>query len=149
MKYDIEIDVEDLGLSTDDCISLAEDNGDRLYEQDELDERIELALEDKYSDLHAEIETHKEDVAFLSLRNQELAGEIHSLRNEGFIENTKTTIKDLEEEVAFLLNVIEEMKATAKASPSEREAIGLFIQNALRIEAIGIADCIRRGDYNA
>lgn len=149
MKYEIEIDVEDLGIDTEDLISLAEDNGDRLFDEDEMEQRIEDALADEHADLKAEIETHKEDVAFLSERNKELAGENHSLRNEGFIETTKRTIKDLEEEVAFLLNVIEEMKVTSKASESEREAIGLFVQSTMRIDAIGIADCIRRGDYNA
>ena len=105
MKYEIEIDVEDLGIDTDDLISLAEDNGDRLFHEDEVDERIEHALEDKYT--------------------------------------------DLKEEIAFLKSVIEEMKVTAKASVAEREAIGLFVQSTMRIDAIGIADCIRRGDYNA
>jgi hypothetical protein len=99
MRYEIEIDVEDLGISTEDLISLAEDNGDRLYDQDDLDYRVE------------------EEVA-------------------NALEDAKDTIKTLEEEIA-------------KTKSVDVEAIAIFVQTALRVEAIGIADCIRRGDYGA
>ena len=101
MRYDIDIDVEDLGISTEDLISLAEDNGDRLYDQDDLETRIEEALADQDVDL-------------------------------------KETIKTLEEEIADL-----------RIKSVDVEAIAIFVQTALRVEAIGIADIIRTGDYGA
>ena len=57
MRYDLEIDVEDLGICTEDLIRLAEDNGDRLYDQDDLETRIEEELAEQDVDLKARIET--------------------------------------------------------------------------------------------
>ena len=123
MRYEIEIDVEDLGISTEDLISLAEDNGDRLYDQDDLDCRIEEEVANALEDAKDTIKALKE--------------ENHSLRNDGFIEKTKTTIKSLEKEIASL-----------NAKPAvDVDDIARFVLTALRVEAVGIADCIRRGDY--
>jgi len=113
MRYDIEIDVEDLGISTEDLISLAEDNGDRLYDQDDLETRIEEELAEQDVDLKDTIKT-LEDLVKLN-----------------------------EERVALL----EGENAHLKMKSADVEAIALFVQTALRVEAIGIADCIRRGDY--
>jgi len=131
MKYEIDIDVEDLGISTEDLISLAEDNGDRLYDDYDLEFRIEEAVADARAAAAVR-------VTALCARVRSLEDEIHTLRNEGFIETTKRLIKDLEEENADL-----KMKAV------DLEAIAVFVQTSLRVEAIGIADCIRRGDYSA
>ena len=99
MIYDVEIDLEDLGISTEDLVSLAVYNGDQLFDQDDLDCRIEEALADANSDL-------------------------------------KETIKSLEEEIADL-----------KIKAVDLDAIAHYVEIALRVEGIGIANCIRRGDY--
>jgi len=144
MRYDLEIDVEDLGISTEDLISLAEDNGDRLYDEDDLEFRIEEEVENAVQDSKDTIKSLEEEVIRLTndinsviRRNEELNAENHSLRNDGFIEKTKTTIAALEEENARL-----------NAQPAaDLEAIATFVHTSIRVEAIGIADCIRRGDY--
>jgi len=100
MKYEVDIDLEDLGITTEDLVSLAEDNGDRLYDQDDLDYRIE------------------EEVA-------------------NAVEESKNTIKLLEEENAAL-----------RTKAVDLEAIALYVQTALRVEALSLADCIRTGNYN-
>jgi predicted RNase H-like nuclease (RuvC/YqgF family) len=144
MRYDLEIDVEDLGISTEDLISLAEDNGDRLYDEDDLECRIEEEVANAIEDAKDTIKSLEEEVARLTndingviRRNEELNAENHSLRNDGFIEKTKTTIAALEKEIASL-----------NAKPAvDVDDIARFVLTALRVEAVGIADCIRRGDY--
>jgi len=69
MIYDIEIDVLDLGISTEDLIRLAEDNGDRLYDQDDLDDRIEEALADSDADLKETIKLLEEEVLRLKTKS--------------------------------------------------------------------------------
>jgi predicted ATP-grasp superfamily ATP-dependent carboligase len=103
MRYDVEIDLEDLGIGTDDLISLAVLNGDTLYDEDDLECRIEEALAEDNAEL-------------------------------------KDTIKSLEEDVIRLNNEV-----IAKAV--DVDAIAIFVATALRVEAVGIADCIRNGDY--
>ena len=69
MRYDIEINVDELGISTEDLITLAEDNGDRLYDQDDLDERIEEALADQDVDLKHTIKSLEEEVLRLKTKS--------------------------------------------------------------------------------
>ena len=102
MRYDIEIELEDIGISTEDLITLAEDNGDRLYDEDDLQNRVEEEVENA-------------------------------------LEDAKETIATLEAEIVRLSN-----------KPAvDVEAIAVFVQTALRVEALSIADCIRTGDYGA
>ena len=61
MKYEIDIDVEDLGITTEDLISLAEDNGDRLYDEEELESRIEEAVADATEDAKDIIKSLEEE----------------------------------------------------------------------------------------
>ena len=143
MRYDIEIDVEDLGISTEDLISLAEDNGDRLYDEDDLECRIEEALADANDGLKDTIKTLEEEAIRLTndingviQRNEELAAENHSLRNDGFIEKTKTTIAALEGEIANL-----------KSKSVDLESISHYVEISMRLEAVNIGSAIRNGDY--
>ena len=143
MRYDLEIDVEDLGISTEDLISLAEDNGDRLYDDDDLEFRIEEAIADANGDLKDTIKTLEEEAIRLTndingviQRNEELAAENHSLRNDGFIEKTKTTIAALEGEIANL-----------KSKSVDLESISHYVEISMRLEAVNIGSAIRNGDY--
>tara|TARA_R110000765_G_C18487764_1_gene553527 strand:+ start:70 stop:507 length:438 start_codon:yes stop_codon:yes gene_type:complete len=143
MRYDLEIDVEDLGISTEDLISLAEDNGDRLYDEDDLECRIEEALADANDGLKDTIKTLEEEAIRLTndingviQRNEELAAENHSLRNDGFIEKTKTTIAALEGEIANL-----------KSKSVDLESISHYVEISMRLEAVNIGSAIRNGDY--
>ena len=143
MRYDLEIDVEDLGISTEDLISLAEDNGDRLYDEDDLECRIEEALADANDGLKDTIKTLEEEAIRLTndingviQRNEELAAENHSLRNDGFIEITKTTIAALEGEIANL-----------KSKSVDLESISHYVEISMRLEAVNIGSAIRNGDY--
>ena len=101
MIYRTEIDLTDLDIDTSDLISLAEDNGDRLYDEDDLDYRIEEALADANDDL-------------------------------------KETIKSLEEEIADL-----------RMSSVNLDQIAHFVQIAMRVDSLAIAEAIRTGDYHA
>ena len=129
MKYEIDIDVEDLGITTEDLISLAEDNGDRLYDEEELESRIEEAVADATEDAKDIIKSLEEE----------------SIKTDTTIANLEDLVKINEERVKLL----EEENADLRIKSVDVEAIAIFVQTALRVEAIGIADCIRRGDYGA
>jgi hypothetical protein len=71
MRYDVEIDLEDLGISTEDLVSLAELNGDRLYDEDDLECRIEEEVANAVEDAKDTIKSLEEDV--IRLNNEVIA----------------------------------------------------------------------------
>jgi hypothetical protein len=149
MRYDLEIDVEDLGISTEDLISLAEDNGDRLYDEDDLECRMEEEVANAVSDVR---EAAAVRVTALCARVKSLEDEIHSLRNDGFIEKTKTTIADLEYLVKLneeRVKLLEEDNANLKIKSVDVERIAQFVQISMRVDALAMAEAIRTGDYSA